>query len=204
MPRILLVRHGHVEGINPERFRGREDVELTSLGREQARSAAGFIASRYTPAVVYTSRLQRAIQTGREIASACATSMRALEGLNDVHYGAWQWKTHAEVRAQWPELLQRWLTAPELVRFPDGESLQDLQLRLAEVLRMLVEQHPSDTVVLVGHDSGIRVLLLQALDHSLSTYWRITHDPAAVSELELTKDGLRAIRINQAPVAQDG
>jgi phosphoserine phosphatase len=197
MPRILLVRHGHVEGISPERFRGREDVELTRVGHEQARAAAAFIASRWRPAVVYTSRLRRTIQTGQEIASACAVSPQALDGLNDLHYGSWQWKTPAEVQAQWPELLQRWLTAPDLVRFPDGESLQELQLRLSDVLRMLLQRHASDTVVLVGHDSGMRVLLLQALDHPLSAYWRITHDPGAVSELELAEHGIRAIRINQ-------
>jgi broad specificity phosphatase PhoE len=29
MTKILLIRHGHVEGIKPERFRGREPLALT-------------------------------------------------------------------------------------------------------------------------------------------------------------------------------
>ena len=202
MPTILLVRHGHVEGINPERFRGREDIELTELGRQQARSAAAFIVSRWKPVAIYTSPLRRCIETGHEIASACAIAAHALDGLNDVHYGRWQWKTHAEVEAQWPELLKRWLTAPHLSRFPDGESLQDVQSRLADVLRMLLERHPRETIVLVGHYSGIRVLLLQALNEPLSAYWRLTHDPGGVSELELAEDGIRAVRVNCAPPAE--
>jgi len=199
MSRLLLVRHGHVEGIDPERFRGREDLPLTARGREQARAAAAFIAARWQPVVVYTSPLQRCVQTGQEIGSACAIAPHVLDGLNDVHYGLWQWKTRAEVQAQWPELLQRWLSAPQLVRFPEGESLQDLSARVADVLRMLLEHHAGGTVVLVGHYSGIRALLLQALDQPLSAYWRLTHDPGAVSELDLTQSGLRAIRINQSP-----
>ena len=36
MSRLVLVRHGHVEGISPERFRGRRDVDLSELGVRQA------------------------------------------------------------------------------------------------------------------------------------------------------------------------
>jgi len=121
---------------------------------------------------------------------------RGVERLNDIDYGLWQWKTRAEVQSQWPDLLQCWFSAPHLVRFPNGESLQDLAARIADLLRVLGERH--DTLVLVGH-SGIRVLLLQALDLPLSAYWRLTHDPAAVTEVELTRDSLRALRINQTP-----
>lgn len=201
MGRILLVRHGHVEGIDPERFRGREDVPLTAVGREQARAAAAFIGARWQPALVYTSPMQRCIETGNPIAAACKIPSRVLDGLNDIHYGLWQWKTRAEVQAQWPEPLGRWYQAPHLTRFPEGDSLQDLTARVADVLRMLLERHPHDTVVLVSHYSNIRVLLLQALDLPLSAYWRVTHDPACVSELELSGDGIRVVRMNQSPAA---
>jgi probable phosphoglycerate mutase len=145
--------------------------------------------------------LQRCIETGQQIASASKIPTRVLDGLNDIHYGLWQWKTTAEVQAQWPQALERWLAAPHLMRFPEGESLQDLTVRTADVLRMLLEQHPSDTVVLVGHYSGIRALLLQAIERPLSAYWSVTHDPGCVSELELSTEGIRVTRINQAPAS---
>jgi probable phosphoglycerate mutase len=44
--KILLVRHGHVEGITPERFRGRADLPLTSLGQAEAQAVAKRIAAR--------------------------------------------------------------------------------------------------------------------------------------------------------------
>ena len=31
MTKIILVRHGHVEGISPERFRGRAELALTPI-----------------------------------------------------------------------------------------------------------------------------------------------------------------------------
>ncbi len=39
--KIILTRHGHVEGIEPRRFRGaRTDIPLTPLGIEQAKQMA--------------------------------------------------------------------------------------------------------------------------------------------------------------------
>lgn len=197
MAKLILVRHGHVEGIHPERFRGRMDVPLTAEGRRQARATAEYLASRWHPATVYTSPLQRCFQTGREIAMACAIDCVVLEDLNDLHYGVWEWQTRTEVRSKWPELLERWLAAPHFVRFPKGEALQDLVARAANVLRMALERHPTETVVLVGHDSGIRAMLLQLLDQPISAYWRLAQHPGAVSEVDVLPHGARVIRINE-------
>lgn len=89
--RIILIRHGHVEGILPERFRGRRDVDLSDLGVRQAQATAQRIAGQWTPAVAYTSPLKRCVQTAAAIAAACKSSWTALEDLNDVHYGDWEW-----------------------------------------------------------------------------------------------------------------
>jgi phosphoserine phosphatase len=203
MAKVLLVRHGHVEGIEPARFRGRSDVPLTEQGRSQARAAAECIAERWRPSVVYVSPLERCVQTAREICAASSAPSVVVEDLNDLDYGAWRWKTHAEVRAQWPELFDRWFAAPQLVRFPEGESLQELIARTADVLRMVLEQHGNDTVVLVGHDSGIRALLLQLLDQPLSAYWRLALEPASVSEVDIVAREVRVLGINETRHLQE-
>ena len=135
MTKIILTRHGHVEGIEPERFRGRIDVPLTELGRAQARAVAAGIAEIWKPAIVYTSPMSRCVATGQEIAWACGIASEVLEDLNDLDYGRWHWQTHDEVRATWPDLLATWYATPHLLRFPDGDSLQDLVARTADALR---------------------------------------------------------------------
>jgi broad specificity phosphatase PhoE len=82
--KILLVRHGHVEGIQPERFRGRADLPLTAGGRTEAERTARRIASAWRPTAIYTSPLSRAVATGAAIASACNISTRALDALMDI------------------------------------------------------------------------------------------------------------------------
>ena len=78
---------------------------------------------------------------------------------SDIDYGAWQFKTLASAKKADADLFAAWFTAPQLVRFPGGESLQDVAARAANALRFVLARHPRDTVVLVGHDSVNRALL---------------------------------------------
>jgi phosphoserine phosphatase len=197
MTKILLTRHGHVEGIRPARFRGRAELALTHQGVAQADALARRIADGWKPAAVYTSPMQRCVVTGGKIASACGIRAEARSGLADLDYGAWQMRTHEEVHAEMPEAYEQWRSAPQLTRFPGGESLQDVVARSADVLREMLERHRDETVVLVGHDSVNRVLLLGLLDMPLSAYGRLVQDPCTLNEVEVFAAGeVRVQRIN--------
>jgi len=199
MTKIILTRHGHVEGIKPARFRGRTELPLTELGRAQAKAVAGRIANTWSAVKVYTSPMGRCVTTGQEIAMACRVASEPIEALNDLDYGQWQWRTFDEVQAKWPELFATWHTAPHLVRFPGGDSLQDLLARTANALRFVLERHASETevVVFVGHDSVNRALLLQLLDLSLSAYWRIAQEPCAINEIDMLDGHICVQRMNE-------
>jgi probable phosphoglycerate mutase len=197
MTKILLTRHGHVEGIKPERFRGRAELALTAQGKAEAEALSRRIASAWRPDIVYTSPMGRAVATGAAIAKACGAATRTLDQLNDIDYGAWQWKTHDDIRGSDPARLAAWFAQPQLVRFPDGESLQDLAARAADALRFVIAEHDGGTVVMVGHDSVNRALLMQWLDLPLSAYWRLAQDPACLNEIDVVDGRVRVLRINE-------
>jgi broad specificity phosphatase PhoE len=199
--RIVVVRHGYVEGIAPERFRGRTDLELTPAGVEQAEAAAARIARLWRPVTVYTSPLRRCIVTGAAISRACGIGAKVLEPLTDISYGSWQWKTPDEASARWPHSIELWRTRPDLVRAPAGESLQDVCVRVADALRHVREHNVGQTVVLVTHDSVVRVLLLQLLEMPLSSYRRFTVDPGSITELVLTGLDVSLVRLNESPLS---
>ena len=106
MTKILLVRHGHVEGIKPERFRGRADLPLTARGRVQAERVAQRIASAWNPQAVYTSPLARCVATSAAIASACGIPYAFMDDLIDIDYGAWQFRSLKDVERENPKLLR--------------------------------------------------------------------------------------------------
>lgn len=196
MTRLLLTRHGHVDGIKPKRFRGRENLALTDLGRRQADALAARIARESRPAAIYTSALQRCVVTGAAIGGACGVASSTLDGLMDLDYGKWQMRVQDEIKDEQPELFQLWHEAPQLVRFPGGESLQDLVARSSEALRTVLARHPGQTVVMVGHDSVNRALLLQLVDQPLSAYWKIAQDPCCLNEVEIDGSRIEVRRIN--------
>lgn len=196
MTKILLTRHGHVDGIFPERFRGRAELALTKKGVAEAEALAARIARAWKPAVVYTSALQRCVVTGTIIANLCGAKAVPLEGLMDIDYGAWQMRTHEEIKAEAPKAYRLWRASPQRVRFPDGESLQDLVARTADVMRLVLERHPTDTVVMVAHDSVNRAILMQFLDQPLSAHWRLIQDPCTLNEIDVDGDEIRVQRIN--------
>jgi probable phosphoglycerate mutase len=196
MATIILTRHGHVEGIKPERFRGRHETPLTELGRSQARAVAARIAKTWQPTAIYTSPMGRCVETGAAIAAACGVDARSIVALNDLNYGAWEWRTLEEMRAAEPALYRCWFATPQLMRFPGGESLQDLVARTADAIRLVAEHHPHDAVVLVGHVSVNRALLLQCLDMPLSAYWRIEQAPCTVNEVTIADSRIHVVRLN--------
>jgi phosphoserine phosphatase len=196
MTRIILTRHGHVEGISPRRFRGQTELPLTERGRLQASATAARIAANWQPRAVYTSPMGRCVATGQAIANACGVPNEILAGLIDLDYGAWQWRLVEEVRTAWPDLLAAWYATPHLVRFPDGDALQDLVARTADAVRFVLARHPQDTVVMVGHETANRAILLQLLDQPLSAYWRFAQEPCAINEIEIAGGNVRVNCVN--------
>jgi probable phosphoglycerate mutase len=197
MTKIILTRHGHVQGIKPERFRGREPLQLTERGAAEAVALAQRIAARWRPSHIYTSPMSRCIATAAAIARATGITARTCEDLNDIDYGAWQFKAFAEAKAQDAALFAAWFATPQLVRFPNGEALQDLTARTANALRMVLARHPDETIVLVGHDSVNRALLLELLELPLSAYWRLAQEPCCINEIDVTGVGIRVHGINE-------
>jgi phosphoserine phosphatase len=197
MTKILLTRHGHIEGIKPERFRGREPLALTALGRKQAAAVAQRIAGAWQPSHIHTSPMSRCIETATTIAKACGVAAKTCDDLNDIDYGAWQFKTYDDAEKQDAALFLAWFATPHLVRFPNGESLQDLAARVANALRMVLARHPDETIVLVSHDSVNRALLIELLDLPLSDYWRLAQDPCCLNEIDITGGKVRIQRINE-------
>ena len=112
--------------------------------------------------------MTRCVRTGQLIAEPFGLEVLPMDPFNDIDYGEWQGLTPDEARVRWPEEVDLWYRRPDLARIAGGETLQDVLARAARGLRAVVDRHPEETVVLVGHDSVNRVILLHALELALS------------------------------------
>jgi phosphoserine phosphatase len=194
---IVLLRHGHVDWHDPERFRGRAELALSDLGRRQARAAALAVATTWKPDAVYASPLGRCRDTAAAIAAPLRLAVQPIAALADIDYGAWQGLTRDEATARWPNEVERWFRAPHLASIPGGETLAALAARTSAAFCDLLRRHPAATLVIVGHDSVNRVLLLEALELPLSRYWRLRQDPCGISTLSFADDAFVVRSLNE-------
>jgi probable phosphoglycerate mutase len=119
-----------------------------------------------------------------------------VDARDDIHYGEWQGLTPEEARARWPKEVDLWYRRPDLVRIPGGGALQDVLARAADALRWIVERH-AEEVVLVGHESINRVILLHALELPLSRYWYLAQAPCAINQIIASSNGFLAHSVNE-------
>ena len=160
MTRIIFVRHGETtwSKTREHRFRGRIDIPLNDTGVLQAKAVGKHLEGENV-ATIYSSPLKRARDTAAEIAKLHELPVRDLKGFIDLHFGDWQGELHETMQAKYPELYQRWKTAPSTMTFPGGETLQDVRDRIKKTLAELVKTHENDTIVVVTHGAVLRVLL---------------------------------------------
>jgi len=181
MTRIILIRHGQTAWNTEDRVRGQLEVPLDETGLAQAKLTAARVAQEWKPVAVYCSPMQRAVQTATAIARRLGLEAQPTMGINDMNFGDWQGLTAKEVQQRWPELARAWVEAPHTVAFPGGESLDALRTRGMATLREIIERHPEQDVVVVGHMVVNRVLLLAVLGLDNSSYWRIGQDTCAIN-----------------------
>jgi phosphoserine phosphatase len=201
--RVLLIRHGDVEGIKPARFRGRRDVPLSTLGERHVEAAARRIAREWRIEALYASPLQRCLATAAQISSTTGVEVHPLEGLLDIDYGDWTWRTHEEAAREQPDAWKIWRETPDEMRFPGGESLAEMTERATAAMRTATEATPNGCIALVTHDAVVRALVIEQMGLSLRLYHRLTVAPASISELDLARSGPELVRLSDTGHVED-
>jgi probable phosphomutase (TIGR03848 family) len=181
MTTLLLVRHATTASTG-QRLGGRTQTELDARGRAQAEATAQRLADLPLRAV-YASPLARTMQTAQALAAPHRLPVREVEGLLEVEYGRW---TDRPLRPLyrtrlWPVIQAR----PSLVRFPDGETIRQMQGRAVDALEELVARHRRTMIAAVTHADVIKAVVAFYLGLPLDLFQRLVVSPASVTVLAL-------------------
>ena len=187
MTEIILIRHGETDWNRDQVFRGRIDVALNEVGLTQARALQGSLHDSEIDGM-YSSPLSRAFETASILGEKRNVDVNTEEGLIDVDFGKWQGLSHQKVKEEYKDLYETWLAQPDLVTFPDGESLKEVRIRSMESLEEVIKNNPGKTLALVSHRVVLKVLLCTILGLELSRFWYLRQDTCAINRVEY-KDG---------------
>lgn len=198
---LLLIRHALNDWVG-ERLAGwTPDVHLNDKGRAQAESLAQRLTGRPIVAV-YSSPLERAIETAQAIAAPHRQEIQVREGVGEVQYGEWTGKSLKELSKE-----DAWRVVqfyPSGARFPGGEAIREMQARAVAELDAIVATHPSRMVVVVSHADVIKAALAHYVGLHLDLFQRLVISPASISVLTFTPLGPRLVCLNDiAHLPQD-
>lgn len=187
--RLLLARHGRTEWHRDNRYVSRTDIGIDETGREQARTLARR-AKEESPALVLSSPLKRAVLTAEPAAEACGLELETDDRLRELDFGDWEGKTFDEIRSEDPERAERFLHSAEH-GFPGGEPLDDGARRILEVFEDLRLSQAGLTVLVVAHNTLLRLGLCAVLGVPLGDYRRRLPRVvnAAISEVRFGEGG---------------
>jgi broad specificity phosphatase PhoE len=189
--RLFLVRHGATELSAEDRFAGATDVALSREGHDQVERLSRRLSDDRLTAV-YSSPLQRTLDTARAIAHPHGLAPIAREGLREIDHGRWEGLTRAEVESRYADEYARWEADPFTFAPDGGECGLDVMARALPVIRRIVEEHPDENVAVVSHKATIRLVISSLLGFDARGYRdRLDQAPASLSILDF-RDSVRA------------
>ena len=167
---LVLTRHGLTDRSIPEQHLGqRMDAPLNEAGRRQAAALADRL-ERVDFDRVISSPLIRARETAEIVAPAERVELDAR--LLEMDYGEWEGLTYEDLARDHAAARKRWEQAPDILRYPGGESGNDVAVRVRAFLDDLLDDHVArhgpgshdeGPVLAVAHSSTNRVLMCVAL-----------------------------------------
>src|SRR6185503_7284780 len=189
MKRIILVRHGST-GLMKSVLCGRmSGVHLNGHGINEAETLAWRLAPGLRASVIFTSPMERAIETAVPLARFLRATIRVMPAFNECDFGDWTGLRFAALdsRRDWQVFNERRCTA----RAPLGESLFDVQCRAVAAVKELIETSEESDVVVFTHADVIRSALCFFTATPLQSYLRYSAEPASFRVLENRNRTLR-------------
>ena len=158
MLQVYLVRHGETQWNAERRIQGQSDSPLTAKGEQQARQVAERARTLGITHII-ASDLGRTQQTARIIADACGCDIILDPRLRELDMGVLE-KRHVDSLTDEEEGWRRTLVnGTEDGRIPEGESMQELSVRVQAALADCLKLPEGSRPLLVSHGIALGCLV---------------------------------------------
>lgn len=156
--RYFIMRHGASEANLVGKVQGSQDVPLAFLGKQQA-AQVGDLLRNQGITKIYTSPLQRALETGLIVGQRLSLQISILHDLRARNLGTWEGNSREEIKEMWNDLTHPFRSDPHFAP-PQGESLLDAESRIiAAVQHVLQKGSALDVPLFVMHLIGTSAIL---------------------------------------------
>jgi broad specificity phosphatase PhoE len=169
-------------------------VHLNVAGRRQAEALVRQLTKAPLTAI-YSSPLERALETAEPLARARNIRIQLCEAVNEVQFGEWSGKSFTELH-QLPEW-QRFNTARSSTPIPGGELMLEVEARVVSEMECMCRRHADRHVAIVSHADVIKAAVAHFAGIPLDLFHRLEISPASISVVALDEHGPQVLRVNQ-------
>jgi 2,3-bisphosphoglycerate-dependent phosphoglycerate mutase len=155
---LLLIRHGETDWNLARRIQGHTDIALNQTGHAQALALAAALAElhkRQPFDALYSSDLQRALQTAAPAAAALMLQIRQDARLRERHYGVLEGLDAAEQLRKFPEETRLLQARDPDYTLPGGESRNTFFARVLQALHEIAARHGGQRILVVTHGGAL-------------------------------------------------
>ena len=153
MTTVYLVRHAKSVGNTERIFQGRSNLGLSSEGMAQLPQ----LAERFREIpldAIYSSPLQRAMQTAEAVNHYHHLPVQTEEGLCEIFAGEWEMKHFSDLPVLFPDQWRLWCEDEAHFCAPNGESIVQVHHRLSSTIDRIAAQNDGK-IIAVFWERGI-------------------------------------------------
>lgn len=195
---LYLMRHGEVDEAYHRKFGGTIDMELSPVGRHQAKVLGDFV-QRYSFDVIYSSPMKRALATADPICTSQGHQPQIVDDLREIDFGEWTGKTWMQVAEEYQINVFTWLDELEAGRVKNAELGSEFRKRVGEATDEIVRNNQGKTVCVVCHGGVVRAILAHLMEIPLPIMGKIDIEYASVSRIDVTERKREATLLNLTP-----
>jgi len=188
--RILVARHGEAMYDDPELLSD-DGGWLTDLGRSQAAELGERLRDERV-AAVYTSRLNRAQQTGAVVGERLGLRASTVHGVQEFSVGSLAGTPAMGSAAR--EVFLAWVTGDLDRRWPGAETGTEVVARFVDAVEALADRHRGETVLVVSHGGVMTLAIPNTATNTTPELARAADIPnCGMAELAVDSDGWRLV-----------
>jgi probable phosphoglycerate mutase len=161
MTEIWLIRHGETDWNRARRLQGWQDTPLNAHGQNQAGRLAERLQhdARNSPFdALYSSDLQRTLQTAEPAAARLDLRVRPEPGLRERCYGVLEGVTMDRLDVEQPEAAAAWKSREPDRTLDGGETLRQFHNRIVATLDDIAERHARGRVLVFTHGGVLDIV----------------------------------------------
>lgn len=196
---VVLARHGRTEWHHGNRYTGSTDLPIDGVGNVQARYLKEW-AEDFAPDALWSSPMLRARQTIAPTAAALGLTPVLDERLREVDFGSAEGLSLSELPMAVGKAFE---LDPVGWHFPGGEHPAAAADRVEQAFHQIGRDHGGQKVLVVAHNTLIRLLVCRVLGLELKEYRRLLPalGPAALVRLRW-QDGTVGLEAFNTPAVR--